>query len=305
MNVPSLLRRAPAPALRPFVEELWASTEEAGADAAKSHRRTVPPRRLEHVLPTGAMHVVLRLSDAPVRILRPGGGSGEWQTLRHGIVGGARSTFYLREPGAPSAAVGAVLRPGVAPLLFGAGAHELAERHTPLGDLLGARATRLRERLGEAIDPAACLQVLESFLAAHLPLVRGMDPMVARWLQLAAPAAGVGAAVRASGLSHRQFIANFRRAFGLAPKAWQRVRRFQQALRALHAAPAASLAELALQAGYSDQPHLQREFLAMSGITPGEYRRAAPSQMNHLPVGAAARPAGQVRSRRCRWDAPD
>lgn len=305
MDIPSLLRRAPAPALRPFVEELWVSTEWAGADAARIHRATAPRSRLEHVLPTGAMHVVVRLSDAPVRILRREGGSDEWQTLRHGIVGGARSAFYLREPGAPSSSVGAVLRPGVAPLLFGAGAHELAERHTPLADLLGTRAARLREGLGEASDPAARLSILESFLAAHLPLVRGMDPMVARWLQLAAPAAEVGAAVRASGLSHRQFIANFRRAFGLAPKAWQRVRRFQHALRDLHAMPATPLAELALQAGYSDQPHLQREFLAMSGITPGEYRRTAPPQMNHLPVGAAVRRAGQVRSRRCGRDGPD
>ncbi|MFW6084495.1 MAG: helix-turn-helix domain-containing protein [Gemmatimonadota bacterium] len=35
-----------------------------------------------------------------------------------------------------------------------------------------------------------------------------------------------------------------------------------------------SLAEVALSAGYYDQPHMNREFRRMAGLTPGEYLRS-------------------------------
>ena len=50
------VKRLPRPALRPFVETLWAMDEAAPARASG---------RREHVIPTGRMHLVFRLSDDP------------------------------------------------------------------------------------------------------------------------------------------------------------------------------------------------------------------------------------------------
>ena len=94
----------------------------------------------------------------------------------------------------------------------------------------------------------------------------------------------VGAAVRASGLSHRRFELQFRQAAGLNPKAWLRVRRFQAAVKALAAREALPPAELANTLGYSDQSHFIREFRAMAGLTPGRFRALAPDEPNHLPL---------------------
>ena len=286
---PTILSRPPMAALRPFIDVFWASA------GAPSPLPEAP--RLERMLPTGTMHVVLRLSDAPVRI-RGAAPDGDWDELRHGIVGGARSTFHLRDPVAHGAAVGALLRPGGARLLLPhAGADELAQRHVALADVIGPAATMLlRERLADEPGAAARITLLEAFFAARLPLVKGMHPAVAELLAALERAAPVGAAVAASGLSHRHVIAHFRRAVGLAPKAFQRVCRFQGVIRAMQASPRAPLADVALAGGYSDQSHFQREFAAITGITPGEYRRLAPVLPNHLPLSPGNQ--GQFRARR-------
>ena len=92
------------------------------------------------------------------------------------------------------------------------------------------------------------------------------------------------AVVDESGYSHRQFIALFRRAVGLAPKVYCRVLRLQRALVRLAARPDASLVELAMDAGYSDQPHLNRDFRELAGMAPGQYRDRSPSFSHHVPI---------------------
>ncbi|HEY9548934.1 MAG TPA: helix-turn-helix domain-containing protein, partial [Kiloniellaceae bacterium] len=57
---------------------------------------------------------------------------------------------------------------------------------------------------------------------------------------------------------------------------------FGRALDRLTAEPGIGWAELAAAEGYADQPHFTREFRALAGVTPGVYRRRAPSQPRHL-----------------------
>ena len=46
------------------------------------------------------------------------------------------------------------------------------------------------------------------------------------------------------------------------------------------------MVDVAIEGGYSDQAHFSREFRGFSGTTPSEYRRIAPSDAHHLPVGS-------------------
>ena len=80
--------RIPRPSLRPFVESIWAADDTADTLAM--------PARREHVLPTGHMHLVLRLADDPLRIfddVRDVTG----RVVGTAVVGGARERFYVRE----------------------------------------------------------------------------------------------------------------------------------------------------------------------------------------------------------------
>jgi len=229
------------------------------------------------------MHLVFRLSDHPLRIFANDEDAGG-RVLGCAIVGGARSTFYLRDISEPTCAVGAQLLPGAAQLLFGVPADELAERHTLLDDLWGSSADLARAHLVEAGSPERRLDVLQSLLAARLPAVRALHPAVAQALKQFWMTNDVRKVVLASGYSHRQFISLFRRAVGLTPKLYCRVLRFQEVLNRFAGNPAASLAELAIDAGYSDQPHFNREFREFAGVTPEHYRRVSPKCPHHVPV---------------------
>ena len=232
------------------------------------------------------MHVVFRMTDRPLRILRaPDDPLG--QPLGGSVIGGVRSRFYVREWPAPSSSVGAVLRPGAAALLFGASAGELAESHTPLESLWDGEANEIRERLLEACTAERRMAILEAALAARLPRVRAMHPAIAAIIEEMPSLRTVESAVAASGLSHRHFIASFRHAVGLAPKAYLRVLRFQRALQALRVGENSSLALLAAEAGYSDQAHFSREFVELAGTTPAAYQRRPPEAANHLPMTVA------------------
>src|SRR5262245_59392432 len=132
-----LIHRAPSPALRPFIKALWLS--DAAAETAER----------ELVLPTGAMHLVIRLSDHPLRMFDDMGAANA-RTVGHAVVGGARAGYYVRDVSAPCRSIGAQFHPGAAMPLLGAAASELAERHTRLDEVWGRAADEARERLLDA-----------------------------------------------------------------------------------------------------------------------------------------------------------
>ena len=254
---------------------LWVS------DQASTPRLGGPAREL--VLPTGAMHLVVRLSEHPLRLYEhlddPIG-----HVVGHAVVGGARAAAYLRDVSGPARSVGAQLLPGAALLLFGAGADELAGRHTPLEDLWGQCTDAARERLIAAGPAEAQLDAFESLLATRLPRVHGLHPAVAHALERFSTTHEARRVVKESGYSHRRFIEVFRAAVGLGPKLYCRILRFQGALDLVAARPETPLVDVALEAGYSDQPHFQREFREFAGVSPTRYRDLSPAFAHHLPL---------------------
>jgi AraC-like DNA-binding protein len=278
------LTRAPLPRLRPFVRSVWLSD------------RTTPQvratTRQENVLPTGDMHLVFRLSDAPVRLVVSDTENSEFVT-GHAVVGGPRAAYYTKDTTQPSLSVGVQLKAGAADALFGASAAEFTGRHVGLADLWGRSAALMRDRLIEACDPEQQLDVLETILSERLPGITALHPAVAGALEYFGTSGSVDEAVRRSGYSHRGFIALFRRAVGLAPKTYTRVLRFQRVLSECAATAdgraAASWVDLAMRAGYSDQSHFIREFRELAGVTPEYYRRAAPDASHHVAIDVASR----------------
>ncbi|MDM0112186.1 AraC family transcriptional regulator [Variovorax sp. J22R133] len=276
LRPPTLLTRAPSPLLRPYVQQMWASAPAGGQPAT--------PVAREHVLPTGYMHLVFRLSGPPLRVFASATDDGG-ESIGYAIVGGARSAFYVRDVSQPACSVGAQLRPGAALALLGAPEDVLAGRHTPLELLWGRRAGFALERLHAAGGLADQLDVLEALLTEALASrIHGLHPAIAQALQaLTWGDAGIGELAARSGYSHRRFITLFRGATGLTPKAYARVRRLDRVLDLAGSDPLRSWADIAAEAGFSDQSHLTREFGELAGMAPQAWRRAAPTSARHVP----------------------
>lgn len=74
----------------------------------------------------------------------------------------------------------------------------------------------------------------------------------------------------AAQLSPSHLIRSFKKAFGLTPHAYQMNRRIQYCRHRLRQGH--PIADVALEAGFADQAHLQREFKRLVAATPGQYR---------------------------------
>ena len=77
-----------------------------------------------------------------------------------------------------------------------------------------------------------------------------------------------------SGWSKTRLATTFSEQVGVSPKQYARVMRFITRHAADSRGVAASLADVAVEAGYYDQPHMNAEFKELSGFTPSEFLHA-------------------------------
>ncbi|WP_257385902.1 helix-turn-helix transcriptional regulator [Tahibacter caeni] len=260
-------------ALQPFVELFWARAAQPALAGAR-----------ERVLPSGRLHLALRLDGAGLRLYADAHDA-DGRQIANAVVAGVRTRPYFKDAGESSRSVGAVLRPGAARALFGCSAAVLVDHHVALSEFWGDEADLLLQRLAQAADTARQIELLQAVLLHRLQPVRTVPPPIADALAAVTADSDIAALVRACGCSHKHFVTLFRDAVGLPPKRYARVLRLQ---RALQSQPDCGWSERALAAGYSDQAHLQREFRALTGLTPQTWRRAQTGSTHHLPEPAPA-----------------
>jgi AraC-like DNA-binding protein len=158
-------------------------------------------------------------------------------------------------------------------MLFGVPMDELAGRCVGVEDLLGAASDRLIDQLYEAEGWAARFRLLDTFLARRMAEARPPSEGVEfAWRELMRTRGAVPVArlVEDTGWSRRHLTARFREHVGLTPKVFGRILRFQRAAGQLVRPDGPSLAEIALDCGYYDQAHLNRDFREFAGRTPTE-----------------------------------
>jgi AraC-like DNA-binding protein len=237
----------PHPALRPYVDRLWT---QAGPAAMR-------PRR---ILPDGCI-------DIMVDLVRGGSAQAIGTMTRTAIFASAE----------PVRAVAVRFRPGGAVPFLRAPAHEITDRVVD-GPDLGLRwldTARLVTFAG--LEGAA--RYLERLLLGRLAAAPRPHPIVdhaVRALFRADPPT-IAALERTLGWSRQHLARTFRHHIGVSPKLLGRVARMQRAVAELQGRPGATLADLAMRAGYFDQAHMALDFRVLVGVSPSEVRAAVGS----------------------------
>lgn len=86
-----------------------------------------------------------------------------------------------------------------------------------------------------------------------------------------------------TGIAPGSVSRGFRHAYGVSPARYRSEARARLALRRL--SDPASLADLALDAGFADQAHMTRAIVALTGRTPGGWRRLSPFKIEAPAAG--------------------
>jgi AraC-like DNA-binding protein len=244
------------------------------------------PHPRERALPTGTVELVVSLRQQRVQVFRDEADQDGLQ-FQGAVVCGPHSGYFVLDTSQPASVVGVHFRPGGAAPFLGAPAGEYTNRHLALDDVWGAsQARELHDRLLAAASPEAMFAILERALLARLRRPFLPHPAVAytlRQLSTAPALSHIGRVQEETGYAAKRFIELFRDAVGLTPKVYCRIERFQKVIERLAGRRKVEWAEVALDGGYYDQSHLNREFRSFCGVTPTEYH-PLDGRPNHTPL---------------------
>lgn len=191
------------------------------------------------------------------------------------FVGGvADSTSISRALGAQTGVHVHLSLPALS-AVCGAPAAEIANRVAPLADLIGSDALDLGGRLEAAGNSHDLFDVLDDFLIRRFADMQTRDRVILWAMERlsARDAPAVSEIAAEIGWSRKHLADRFAAVTGFSPRSYRRLARFERFAAAVAARPRESLAMLALDAGYHDQPHMNREVHAFGAMTPGELRR--------------------------------
>lgn len=225
----------------------------------------------ERHLPSGEIEVLINLGD-PYRVLQPSSGS-VWTTHRGAAVIGVHDSCVLSEQTGAQFVLVVRLRPTGAHTLFDTPMHELANRFVQLDGLSPELARSLPSRLYDAPDWDTRFSIVDSIVAGRLDKVRTQASRTAwAWEKLrdADGLVSIRSLASEAGCSQKHLIAQFGDWVGVAPKVAARVIRFNRAVRLMQRGDSLDLAQIALECGYFDQSHFNRDFKAFAGCTPVE-----------------------------------
>lgn len=275
----------PEPALRPYIA-WYSGYRQAG----------VPPMR-HRGLPSPYLTLILTLDDPLTILAHPNANQppGDYRLL----LGGLHTSPALIGHSGRQSGIQIALSPLGASLLLGLPAGELAYIDLHADDVLGPHCVEVQERLRAAADWHGRFAVLDDWLrrrAAASPASPMAPELIHAWRLLVRSGGTTPIADLATEVdwSARHLSGRFAAEFGLTPKASARVVRFDRTRRRLaelarrgpvdQSSPEADepalttsngrrglqfgLAGLAVDCGYYDQAHMDREFRALTGCPP-------------------------------------
>lgn len=264
----AFVRCVPEPRLAPHVYAYYGYEERTG----HAMRRREVPRP----------HVVLIVDLGPtLRFLDP---VSEAVTAMHqgGFVAGLHGAYVLTETSGRQSGLQVNFTPLGARHFFGQALAALVDQVVRIDDVLGSEAALWAERLAATPSWPARFAIIEALLIRRMAAATPPPGrLVQGYRRLAASRGRIEIRRLAAELdcSRQHLVTLFKDELGLAPKLIGRMLRFNHATALLEAGTESDMAGVALASGYYDQAHMNRDFRAFAGGSPGEFlRRRLPNE---------------------------
>lgn len=194
------------------------------------------------------------------------------------LIAGPDTEAFELAPQVGARFAGVRFRPGVAPAVLGVPARHLVNARVEASEVVGDRARALVEALAEIPFGERAAVVMGQQVGAWIARAAEPDRLVAGAVALLGARCeemqdpSVARLAAALGVGERRLRRSCENALGYGPKMFQRIARLRRFVAAAATPDRRSLATLALDAGYADQPHLTRECRALTGVTPAALR---------------------------------
>lgn len=240
--------------LTPYIETYWT--------AYRLHEPTGSPR----ILPDGCVDIILTLhSSAPF-------GSnpfcpniiGTMTTFCHSSYTNDVDLFGIR------------FRPAGFTAFCKIPIHEFTDKRIDLTSVESLFDERFFAELPEKETMLEVIRYVDSYLLRKRPLFFTPEPQVTYSVGLIRQSKGtlpLKEIADKSCLSLRHFERKFKTAVGISPKTFSKVVKFQNTCNYIKTHKEASLLAVAVDCGYYDQAHLIKDFKALSGNTPSDFRQ--------------------------------
>ena len=283
---------SPSPDLAPHVANFWFMRGRGPSAMPEGHR----------ILPDGCAEFVFQLG-APFREREA---DGTWRLQDSLLLVGQMERRVDVQPSGAIHTVGVHFHPAGLGAFVSGDLRRFTGRIQPLDDALSENLGPLVRKLKAARTDRVRVPILENFLRERRRPADDAMGLAAQGLSEAAGAIDIDAMARRLGLSDRQFRRRFEAAVGLPPKRFSRLIRFQRVFEERLEGDARAWSRVALDCGYYDQPHFNRDFRAFTGAKPRDLLKDADpltafflSVSSKTPGGAALRvpPRGSSRSR--------
>ncbi len=168
------------------------------------------------------------------------------------------------------------LRPQAIPLFLKTPASLYFNRNVSLTDIIGTESHRIEDLLYHSLSFEEQIIHMENFLAGFLAKHYAREPHV-KFRQAGdhiirnGGNVSVGTLASMACMSLKHYERCFAQQMGCSPKQFLRIVRFQYSLHQRKAQPDCELASLAAACGYYDQAHMNRDFQAFTGLSPGRF----------------------------------
>ncbi len=258
----------PAPALRPYVDRYWSWESEAGeafdlptllpgtgAELFIHYRRPFSWLTAGEDHATSGRDFLLCLRHMPL-------------ALRHvGELGFLAVRF----------------KAGMVSRFSGMPEYELHDRVLSCRDLWGQAGSDLMAQVSDGTDYSQRVTAMDDFLQRRLAMQNDTDRLVEAGVTLLyrQTALSIEALADKLCLGRRQLERRFRRRLGITACETRRLCRFQHTVRSVMLSRTVRPYQIALDYGYADQAHFNREFKQLAGYTPlGYFSRS--TRMSHF-----------------------